>query len=49
VSACEACGAPLPPDADHPCLCGHCAASIDRATDELLERENFEPDAGWDT
>jgi predicted amidophosphoribosyltransferase len=31
--ACEACGRPL--DSDHLHLCGHCAATIDRATDEL--------------
>jgi hypothetical protein len=44
--ACEACGAPL--DSDHLHLCGHCAAIIDRATDELLERELFDPGGGWE-
>jgi hypothetical protein len=38
---CEACGRPL--DSDHLHLCGHCAATIDAATDELLERELFDP------
>ena len=46
VKACEACGRPL--DSDHLHLCGHCAATIDRATDELLERELFDPGGGWE-
>jgi hypothetical protein len=35
MAACEACGGPL--DGEHPSLCGHCAAIIDRVTDELLD------------
>jgi hypothetical protein len=40
--ACEACGRPL--DSDHLHLCGLCAAIMDRATGEPLEREHFD---GW--
>ena len=39
----EACGRPL--DSGHLHLCGLCAATIDRAADELLEREHFD---GWE-
>jgi hypothetical protein len=35
VSVCGACGAPL--DGDHPYLCNHCAANIDRWTKEAEE------------
>jgi hypothetical protein len=38
MKVCEACGAPL--NGEHPSLCGYCAATIDAATDELLEREH---------
>jgi hypothetical protein len=37
--ACEACG--RLPNSDHLHLRGHCAAIIDRDTEELLEREHF--------
>jgi NMD protein affecting ribosome stability and mRNA decay len=47
VSACEACGKPADDD-QVPGLCRDCAARIDRETDELLERELFDPGAGWD-
>jgi hypothetical protein len=40
---CEACGRPL--DSDHPHLCSLCAATIDRDTEALLEREHFD---GWE-
>jgi predicted amidophosphoribosyltransferase len=35
---CEACGQPL--DSEHPSLCDRCAATIDRDTDAMLEREH---------
>jgi predicted amidophosphoribosyltransferase len=44
--ACEACGRPL--DTDHPHLCGHCAATIDRDTDAMLERDLFDPGGSWE-
>jgi predicted amidophosphoribosyltransferase len=37
---CEACGQPL--DSGHRYLCGHCADTIDRDTEALLEREHFD-------
>ena len=43
---CEACGAPL--DGEHPSLCGFCAATIDHDTNAMLERELFDPGAGWE-
>jgi hypothetical protein len=46
MAACEACGAPL--NGDHSSLCGYCATVIDHDTDGLLERELFDPGAGWE-